>query len=249
MSTQATITKFELPTIPDQQKADKLIKPLLSQALGFKIKDEDDYLASGVLIERHDAVIKQLTDGDEEKKFIGFKAFVAGLHGMHKMALALMNQFVGPLERSKDSLLDERQRYRDEQARLNQEKADRDAEILRKQQAKELMQEAKKHEKVGDVETATVLREQAKTMPAPVVPVAAAAPKQSGFVERPVWEMTVTNYELVPIEYKTLDYTKKGERELIDSKIRAVTSKLGNAIKIPGVEVRSTTSEHSRAVR
>jgi len=37
--------------------------------------------------------------------------------------------------------------------------------------------------------------------------------------------------------YRTLDPTKKTEREIIDSKIRAVVNKLGNTLPIEGIEV------------
>lgn len=235
----SVIPKFEVPPIPNSKEADKLIKPLISQSADLMIKDEDGYLASWALIEQHDNAIAKIGEW--------FNPFVNGLHQLHKMAVALRAQFLEPVIGSKNRLFSERKRYRAEQERIAQEKRDRDAEILRKAQAKEMEKEAKKLEKAGEVETATVLREQAKTLPAPVIPIA-PAPRQEGSVLTTRWIATITDYEAVPIEYRTLDHTKKTERELIDSKIQGVVSKLGNQIKIAGVEIRQETIEHSRAV-
>jgi len=241
MSTQVVLPKFEVPPVPDSTQTDKLTKPLIAQSIELRITDDDTFIAAWALVERHDEAIKKVGEW--------FDPFVDGLHKMHKAAVALRNQFLTPLEESKKRLLAARVSYRAEQDRLARERAEFQAEILRKQQAAELLKEAKKLEKSGDIESAAVVREQAKTMPAPVVAVESIVPKQAGSVEKTRWIATVTSYELVPIEYRTLDPTKKTERELIDSKIQGVVANLGNTIKIPGVDIRKDTTEHSRAVR
>lgn len=241
MNTQTVTPKFQIPVVPNQKEADKLVRPLVAQSADLVIKDEDGYLASWALIERHDAAIAKIGQM--------FDPFVDGLHKLHKMSIWLRAEFLNPVIDSKKRLLGIRKEYRTKQERIAQEKRDRDAEILRKAQANDLVKEAKQLEKSGETEAAAVLREQAKTMPAPVIPVAPAVPKQAGSVQKIRWIATVTDYELVPIEYKTLDHTKKTERELIDSKIQGVVDKLANLIKIPGVDITKDESEHSRAVR
>lgn len=224
-------TQFALPAQPDQRQATTLVKNLTAQSADLKIRDEDDFIASWSLIERHDQAIAKIGEW--------FDPFVKGLHEMHKMAIALRDQFLKPVVASKDRLLGERKNYRIEQERKARIAADRKAEELRKLQAKELTQEAKKLERAGDVETATVLREQAKTMPAPAVPVAAAVTKQAGSVLKASWKFAVENEAIVPHEYFTLD----------ESKIRRVVNALGDKANIPGVTVWQETDEHSRAVR
>jgi hypothetical protein len=241
MSMQNIIPKFEIPSMPNTRETDKLTKPILEQAIELKIKDEDGYIVSWAFIEAHDKAIAKI--GEQ------FDPFVAGLHGLHKMAVALRARFLDPVLASKDRLLALRKEYRIEQERQTRIKADHDAEILRKAQQKDFEKEAKQLEKVGQTEAAAVIREQAKTLLPPVVFAAPAVPKQSGSVEKTRWIATVTNYDLVPIEYKTLDHMKKAQRELIDSKIQGVVDKLGDQIKIAGVEIRKDSSEHSRAVR
>ena len=223
--------QFVLPSAPDQKQAAILVKSLTKQSEGYIIKDEDGFVASWALIERHDAAISKIGEW--------FNPFVDGLYKLHKMAIALRAQFLDPIVASKKTLLAERMKYHNEQARKKQEEADRAAELLKKQQAKDLEKEAKKLEKSGDVETATVLREQATELPLPVVPVAPAVPKQEGSVVKKSWKFAITNEALVPIEYRTVD----------ESKVRKVVNALGDRANIPGVRVWQETAEHSRAVR
>lgn len=225
------LAEFKLPTIPNQKEASKLAVPVIDNANALKIKDDDSFIASWALIERHDVALKKVGEM--------FDPFVDALHKLHKMAVAMRAQFLNPIEASKRALFEKRAVYRKEQERLAQEERDRQAEILRKAQAKDLTKEAKREEKAGNTEVATVLREQAATLPAPVIPVAPAVPKQSGSVVKPVWKFAVENEALVPAEYRVVD----------ESKIRKVVNALGSAANIPGVKVWQETTEHSRAVR
>lgn len=239
---------FEITTIPDQKKADELVKKLLEH--DFEITDDDEYLAHWAIVQQHDEVIKKLTEGEPAAEgkpaFIGFDGFVNGLHKLHKSAVALRDQFVGPLISSKKKWIARGQAYSDKKAAEKLKADNAAAEILRKQEAAQLAKDAKKFEKTGDLESAAVLREQARNVPLPTIPFSPAVPKLAGQVETPRWEFAVDDFEKVPDAYKLLDHTKKGERDLIESKIRAVTSKLGDKIAIPGVRVWSTKSVSSR---
>lgn len=244
MTTTPQAPTFEISAIPDQKKADELTKELLAH--DFEITDDDMYIASWPIVQKHDAVIAKLTKG--EPGFVGFDGFVNGLHQLHKSAVQLREQFVGPLTRSKKRWLDRREAYNAKKTAEKKRADDAAAEILRKEAAKQLEKDARKFEKSGDVESAAVMREQAKTMPAPSIPWSRPLEKQAGEVEKSGWEFAVDDFEQVPDAYKLLDHTKKGERELIESKIRAVTSKLGDKIAIPGVRVWSSKSTSSRRV-
>jgi len=221
---------FAITAQPDSSAAEKLSKPILGQK--FEIVDDDTLIAAGSVVRRHDEVIKKLTEGDGEK-FLGFDGFVNGLYKMHKSAVQLRNQFVQPLVDSKTAWLRRIQTFtakRDAEAAKRRELA---AEALRKEEAKAL----EKDDRQGEPEAAAVLREQAATLPVPTLPVERATPKLTGSVETPTWKFSVADYSKVPIAYRTLDPTKKTEREIIDSKIRAVVNKLGNTLPIEGVEV------------
>lgn len=241
---------FEIGAAPDQAKAGELVKKLLEH--DFEITDDDEYLAHWAIVQQHDDVIKKLTEGepaaDGKPAFIGFDSFVNGLHKLHKGAVALRAQFVDPLLNSKKEWIARGQAYADRKAAEKKKADDAAAEALRKQEAAQLEKDAKKFEKRGDVESATVLREQAKNLPAPMIPFTPAVPKLAGQVETPRWEFEVDDFEKVPDAYKLLDHTKKGERELIESKIRAIVSKLGDKMAIPGVRVWSSKSVSSRKV-
>jgi hypothetical protein len=225
------MSAFVIPAAPDQKQAAALVKSLTTQSAGYIIKDEDGFVASWALIQRHDEVIARIG--------VMFDPFVEGLHKLHKMAIGLRNQFLLPVSESKDKLFNERRKYRTEQEAKARKEAEEQAEILRKAQAKELEKEARKLEKTGDFAAAQVVREEAKTMPAPVVPVAAAVPKQEGAILKKTWKFAVENPAIVPHEYFTLD----------EGKIRRVVNALGAQANIPGVRVWLETAEHSRAAR
>lgn len=222
-------SEFVLPSIPDQRAAGALTKPLLQTASAYVIKSEDHYIASWPIIERHDVAIKKIGEM--------FDPFVAGLHALHKMAIGLRDQFLQPVVDSKNALLKQRKEWREAKERENKRLADAAAEALRKTQAKQLVSDAKKLEKTGDTEAATVLREQAATLPVPVIPVAPPAPKQEGSVITKRWKFTIDNPDLVPREYCVPD----------PKTIRKVVDGLGDKANIPGVTVTQDTSESSRA--
>jgi hypothetical protein len=228
------------PKAPDTALIEKLTKPLLTQSASFKIGNEEGFIASWALVERHDVALRRIGEM--------FDPFVDGLHKMHKAAIELRGKFLGPVKASKDALMRSRTSFRIEQERLAKIEADKKAEEQRKLEQKELAKEAKKLERAGNTEDAERIRETAAQFPLAAVP-ARELPKQAGSVESQPWEFEVENYDLVPIEFRTLDPGKKGERDLIDSKLRAVVSKLGTAMVIPGVKVWRGRREHSRTVR
>src|SRR5271170_2571095 len=115
-------TTFALPKMPDQKEAQAMVKTITTQALGFKIEDEDGFVASWALVERHDAAIAKIGEW--------FDPFVDGLHKMHKMAINLRNTFLDPVTASKRLLLGERHRYRIEKERLKKIEDDKAAEAL-----------------------------------------------------------------------------------------------------------------------
>src|SRR5271167_1568291 len=109
-TTQNAAPQFSLPTIPNQVEASKLVRHTMNEAAGLTIKDEDAFIASWALIDRHDQAIKKI----EEM----FNPFVEGLHKLHKMALGLRDQFLIPVKQSKNVILSARQTYRIEQEKL-----------------------------------------------------------------------------------------------------------------------------------
>jgi len=226
--TTATEPRFEVPAIPDQRKAAYIVKSLQAP---IEIKDEDAYIAAWPIIQRHDEAIAKIDSM--------FGPFVSGLHHLHKMACDLRAQFLDPVVASKKAWLRARMVYSDAKEAADRKKRDEEAERIRKEQAKALVSDAKKLEKQGDTEAATVLREQAATLPAPSLPVTPAVPKQAGSVVTGRWKYEIENADEVPREF--CDPTP--------SKINKVVTAVGDKIKIPGVRVWWEKSESSRAVR
>lgn len=239
------ITKFETPAVPDQKKADALIKSLqLATATDGStipivvIRDEDDLLASAAIVTRHDEVLKALCEGDPERGIIGFDPFVSTLHNAHKMACQLRSQFINPILASKQAYLRGRMLFTEAKEAAQKKIDDAAAEAIQKAQAKELVKDAKKLEKRGDSESAAVLREQAANVPLPSLPPRAPM-KQAGFVVTGRWKYEIENADDVPREYC----------EPSASALNKVVTALGNKIKIPGVRIWYEKSESSRGKR
>ena len=235
---------FEIAKAPDQAAANELVQNILKH--DFAITDADMYLASWSVIQKHDEVIEKLTVGKDG--FVGFNPLISSLHASHKLAIQLRDQFLNPILLSQEKWLQRRKVFKDACEEAEREKNEAAASLLQKQQAKELEKDARKAEKQGNVEVAEVLRDQAKNLPTPSLPFTRSLAKQPGEVERSGWQFEVQDYAKVPDSFKLLDHTKKGERDLIDSKIRAVVSKLGDKIKIEGIRVWHDTSASSRKV-
>lgn len=230
MSTTPTAAQFEVPKIPDTRLAIKLAQPVIDQSANLVIKDHDGFVASWSLVERHDNAIEQLEGM--------LKPFVKGLDQLHKMAVHLFDPWLNPLRASRQHLLDERTRFSREEQRKVDEQRRRDAERIQKEEAKKLEEDAKKLAK-KDPETASVLREQAKNVPLPNLPMTRAVPAQRGEVVTPGWDFEITTPDDVP-------------RNLCDpseSRIRKIVSALGDKANIPGVTVWPKSSRSSRAVR
>jgi hypothetical protein len=225
----ATLAEFKLPAMPDQKKLQKQMAPLLDQSLSLEVKDEDAFIASWALVERHDVAIRKISEI--------FDPFVTGLHKLHRMAVELRANFLAPVLASKERLLKNRQSYRQKQEELAKAERDRAAKALQEKQAKELTREAKKLERQGESEAASVLRDQAANVPMPAIAPAPAVPKQAGSVVKTVWKFEIVDAGQVPREYC----------EPVPGKIRKVVEALGDKANIPGVRVFPETKEHSRS--
>jgi hypothetical protein len=223
--------RWEMPIAPQEATIAKRCAPVLAQARSIKaISSEDHFLAAGAIIPRL----------DEATKWIEAVAtpFVQALDKLHKLGVKFKKAQLEPLETEKQRLFNLRATFRQKQEAAQAER-DRIAQRALQQQSKrELLSAAKVAEKSGDHETAQLFREQAITVPAPIINSAPAVPKQEGMylVERFVFD--IVDPDAVPRELCSPD----------ESKIRKVVEALGFKAAIGGVVVRREEKEHSRAV-
>ena len=227
----SAVVRWELPIAPKESLIDKRTLPLLTQSRGIRaITSEDHFLAAG-------AVIPRL---DEASKWIDAVAtpFVQALDKLHKQGVAFKKRLLEPLLGEKDRLLGLRSAWR---KKCEAEQAERDriaARALQQQQKRELLTAAKVAEKSGDRETAELFREQAVSVPAPILSSGPAVPQQAGMVTREYFTFDYVDRDAVPREYC----------EPSDAKIRKVVQSLGFKAVIPGIVVRREEREHSRVV-
>jgi len=220
--------EFKIPVVPDQRQLLATSKPLLALADSFKITTEEHFVAGWGIVERLDQAIARVGES--------FDPFVQGLYRMHKMAVKLRAQFLDPLEAAKRFVLEERQRYREEQEELKRKEAERAARALQQQQKKELLREAKHLEQNGQAETAELFREQAATMPLPAILPGEAVPETEGSVVRKRWIFEIVDPLKVQRPYCSPD----------PKLIRPIVESLGPACGIEGIVVTEERKEHSR---
>lgn len=225
------VNDFIMPAVPKQDAIRKESQSLMERSGGLVIHDEDGYLASWALVEHHDLAMQRIS--------ATFDPFVSGLHKLHKMAVELRDSFLRPIAVSKQSLLTRRAEYRLEQERLKKLEDEKQAAALQALQKKELERLAKKTEKAGDAEAAAVLREEAKTVPLPVMAPTAAVPVQSGSVIKARWTFEIIEPDKVEREYCDPSSTK----------IRKVVEALGDKAKISGIRIWKDVKEHSRSAK
>ena len=224
------IVEWKIPQAPDRKAIAKRAAPLLEQSKNYEIKSEDHFVASWTIVTRHDEAIAKI----EEM----FDPFVSGLHKLHKMAIAMRDEFLKPIVESKKALLGKRMLYRGLQEAAKKKADEAAALVLQKQTQKELERQAKAVEKKGDSETAEVLREHAAAVPLQFFSSGPAVPKQEGSVIKERWVFEIVDPAAVEREYCSPD----------PKLIRPVVEALGPACKISGLKITKEEKEHSRSV-
>ena len=224
------LVEWKIPTVPDRKAIQKRAAPLLEQSKGYEIKSEDHFVASWVVVQRHDQAISKI----EEM----FDPFVAGLYRLHKMAISMRDEFLKPIVDSKNALLAKRKMYRGLQEDAKRRADAAAAKILQQQTVRELEKEAKAAERLGDAEAAQLLREHKAQVPLPFFSSTPAVPQQEGSVVRKRWVFEIVDPGAVEREYCSPD----------NKLIRPVVESLGPACKISGLRIWEEEKEHSRTV-
>lgn len=224
------IVEWKVPTVPDKKAIEKRSAPLLAQAADMTVNDEDHYVASWALVERHDAAIAKIEET--------FDPFVSGLHKLHKMACDMRADFLKPIVSSKNALLAKRQLYFGMVREAKRKADEAAAKAVQAAEKRELEKQAKLAEKQGDTQTAEVLREQSGQVPLQLFSSGPVLPKQEGSVIKERWVYEIVEPSKVEREYCSPD----------PKLIRPVVEALGPACKISGIKIERETKEHSRSV-
>lgn len=230
MKKKAEIVQWKIPQIPEEKKLKSQSVSLLAHSNSFVIKSEDHFVASWAIVQEIDRAYAVIESQ--------FEPFVSGLYRLHRLAIKMRDGFLDPLDAAKQRLLAIRGAYRDEQERLKAKADAAAAELLRKQQQKDLEKQAKAAEKSGQPEVAAALREEKAQAPLLFFNSAPAVPKQEGEVLTERWVFEIVDPALVEREYCSPD----------PKLIRPVVERLGPQANISGIAVRLEKSAHSRTV-
>jgi hypothetical protein len=221
----------QLPTVAlDSKKVAELqatIPKLLEQAQELEVNDNDDYLASGTLLNIIASRQKNVTEFFEEP--------AKQANNVHKFITSLRSTLLMPLDQAETLLKNRRRDYRAEEERKRVEKENQERQAAKAQEEQQALNEAAQLEEIGEHEAAATIIDRAATAPPPPVVVASTVPKEQGHSIRKVFKFRVTNPTLHKREFLMLD----------ESKAQAIVSKLGPdaATIIGGIEVYSEELE------
>jgi hypothetical protein len=191
---------------------------LLEVGSNYRVANAGDYQVAGIELQRVKGAQKRLDDLR--------KSMTKPLDAAKK---AIMDFFRTPedkLARAESGIKRAMIGYQSEQDRKRREEQARVDEAARKERER-LAAQAQKAAASGKVERAEQLEQRASAVVAPVI--SREPPKVIGVQTREVWKFEVTNPDLVPRQFLSVD----------DSKIRKVVGALKGDTKIDGVRIWS----------
>ena len=206
-------------TLVDQKKVDQLEQAgpkLLEEARALKIKNNDDYLAAGGMLE---ALV------DRQKKIVEFfKEPVDQANKLHKFLTSLRSRLASPFQQAEDLVKQRRKDFRDEAELRRQAKEAEERKKAKAEVEAQAVAEAAELHAIGETAAAETIIEKAAMAPAPPIIVQSEIPKEEGKSIRKSWTFRIKDPEAIKREFIT-------PKDLYDikayPKIRAMVQKLG----------------------
>jgi exonuclease VII large subunit len=186
------------------------------------IKSQLDY-------EKASAITKNLREL-KKKVLATFDPIVEKTRAAWKESIAQKDKYLNPIESAIEIVDGKIRGYLTEKERERKEaelKLQQEAEAMARKEKEKLEARAEKAEASGKVEKAEALKEQAEQVEAIVPVVMPTVQKVEGQSLRTTWKAKVTNFKLLPDEYKI------SNQQLLDSVARSSKG----AMVIPGVEM------------
>ncbi len=219
MADQMPVVVLDSKKVVEMQAS---IPHIVAQAKDFEVlANNDDYLASGSLLDVIVARQKKITEFFEEP--------AKQANSVHKFITSLRATLLMPLQQAENLIKRSRQDFRAEKERERLEKEEADRKAAKAEAEQQALQEAARMEEIGETEAANTIIERAAIAPPPPVIVPSTIPKEQGHSIRKVYKYRVTNPALHKREFLILD----------ESKAQAIVTKLGPdaAGIIGGIEI------------
>lgn len=194
----------------------------LAQAQEMKVIDNaEDYLASGVLLERVDERQRYWTAFFDKPTRDAFS--------VHKWITGMRSSLLAPYIKAENLLKEARKKYRAEEERKRLEREELERQTSKVNADQQAIEEAARMEEIGEHEAAETIIDRAAIAPPPPVIVPSTVPKEQGHSFRTVYKYRVTNPALHKREFLILDESKTG----------VIVSRLGPdaAALVGGIEV------------
>ena len=157
-------------------------------------------------------------------------------HSLHRGLVNQEKTLLAPIQASEQALkqtisafLTEQRRIQAENQRIEREKA----ETAERKRREILEEQARKHEAAGRIEKAEERREAAEVVHVPVPIIQDHVEKQEGLCTLKNWKFKVTDEDIIPREYMSIDISAIGKV------VRAIKDKGKVEKMIPGISVYS----------
>jgi len=203
-------------TAIDTQQIERDVQIAVREAGEITIQDDRGLQNAGIFLVGLKGILKEISET--------FNGPIASAHKAHTDMLAAKKKHADPLLQAERAVKGGIGKYQTEQRKLREAEERKLREQAQKEEEDRRLAQAEELEQRGEPEAAEELVSQPVVAPPVVLP---GPPKVAGVSTRIAWKWRLTDFRLVPLEYRMLD----------EKKINAVVRAMGKQTSIPGIEV------------
>lgn len=211
----------------DTTDIEREVQLAVHDAADLVIKDDPGLESAGSFLVGIKTILKRIDETFDEP--------IKQAHTTHRAILAAKKKHAAPLAMAEVAIKAGIVTYRVQQRAIQEEREQRLREQARKKEEERMLAEAEELEASGKAEEAESLIEQPVYTPPIVLP---KEKKVHGISTSKLWKWRLTNFKLVPLEYRMLD----------EKKINGVVRSMGEQTNIPGIEVYCEEIVSARSV-
>lgn len=200
---------------------------VVARANEMVVANSDDYQLAADLLRS----IKTVRDNIAAT----FDEPIKAAHMAHKSMLEAKKKHEAPLSMAEVVVKGKMSRWTTEQERIRREQEAQLREQARREEEDRRLREAEELERQGEAEAAQELVSAPVATPTVVIP--KSVPKVEGISTRRTWKFRIVNESIIPRDYLMPD----------EKKIGGVARSMGEAARIPGVEVYAEDTISGRA--
>ncbi|MBI5193252.1 MAG: hypothetical protein HZA08_07415 [Nitrospirae bacterium] len=211
-----------LALLPETSKVDNQALQAKEVANSMVISDDTTYIKAGEFLKGLKAIAGEIKET--------FRPGIEQAFKLHRTLISTEKNHLEPVAEAESIIKKKMMGYQDEQERKRREEEARLREEARKREEEARLAEAVFHEAAGNNEEAEAILNLPIEPPPVILP--KATPKVAGISTRVIWKFRIVDANKIPREYM-IPY---------EQAIGALVRALGDAAKIPGIEVYPETN-------